>query len=92
MVITSHTENCLDIFNFSRLVVSQVKHTNATGNDLLLYVMTVYILISVYMCKCHVGASTHLHGLVCAGGCVATVCLAGISVPFSNYFVFHFAS
>lgn len=54
--------------------------------------MTVFILISVHMCVCPVGASTHLYGLVCAGECVATVCLAGVSVPFSNYFVSHFAS
>lgn len=91
-MITSHTENSLDIFNFSWVAVSQVKHTCTTGKDLLLYFMTVYIVISVYMYMCLVGAGTHLHGLVCAGVCVATVCLAGIPVPFSNYFVSHFAS
>lgn len=91
-MITSHTEGSLDIFNFSWDVVSQVKHTRTTGKDFLLCFVTVYILIFVFMYMCLVGASTHLHGLVCAGECVATVCLAGISVPFSNYFVSHFAS
>lgn len=91
-MITSHTEKNLDIFNFSWVIVSQVKHARTTREDLLLHFMTVYILISVYMSMCLVGTSTQLHGLECAAVCVATVCLGGIFVPFSNYFVSQFAS
>lgn len=61
----------LYICNFSWFIHSQVKHTSVTGNYLLSYFMTVYILISVCMCMFHTAANTHLHGLVCE--CVATL-------------------
>ncbi len=64
MMITSHTENSLDIFNFPRVVVSQVKHTSTSGKDLLLYFMTVNILIyfnirtvCVMLVQAHTGMS-----------------------------------
>lgn len=38
---------------------------------------------------CHIGASAHD---VRVGVCTAAASLAGVSVPFSNYFVSHYAS
>lgn len=64
-------DTVLYICNFPWFIQSQVKHTSVTGNYLLSYFMTVYILISVCMCMFHTAANTHLHGLVCE--CVATL-------------------
>lgn len=85
-MITSHTENSLDFFHFSWVEGFQVKHTRL--ERICFYISQLYIYFDI----CLIGADTHLYGRVCAGKCAATVCLAGISAPFSNYSVSLFAS
>ncbi len=49
-MITSHTENSLDIFNFSWVVVSQVKHSTVEKDfifpDCIYFDICLHVLVS----------------------------------------------
>lgn len=93
MMIASPAESRPDVFNFSWVVCSQVKLTSTTWKDLCLYWLYTFSYLSTCLhALCIVGTRAHQQRLGCAAECVATVCLAGISVPFPDYFVSQFAS